>query len=129
MVTNRERGENVFGKATWQSVTVTTPPTTTGGTAYTTAITLNKPNTEQSMIFWHLDDTAGVLATGITGASGVAGSRVLLDSTTDFNVGRIISGSSGTAGIVFSSTGTSTAVLTLVLMNGVVIAGSTTIFT
>lgn len=129
MVEQRTRGESVFGKVTFQGMTVTTPPTTTGGTVYNTAINLTNPITEQSMIFWHLDDTAGVLATGITGASGDGNSRVFPDSTTDFNRGRIITSSTGGAGIALTSTGTSTAVLKLVLMNGIHITGSTTVFT
>lgn len=129
MPQDRTRGESVFGKVTFQTMTVTTPPTTTGGTAYTTVINMNHPVTEQTMFFWHLESTAGVLATGITGASGVSGVTVIPDSTVDYNCGRVITGSTGLASMVFSSTGTSTAVLKLVLMNGVVVTGSTTIFT
>ena len=91
----------------------------------------------RGMAYWWLEDTAGALldatagGVSITGSSAIsANTLVLHNSTVGPHVsGVVISNSTGDVGIVFTSTGTSTARLFYALPTGLLIAGSTLIFT
>lgn len=78
---------------------------------------------------YHLESTAGALSGGVTGSSAGANGLVMPDSTTVFNRGKIVTNDSGVAVLRLTSTGTSTARLFIHLPSGVVVAGSTVVFT
>jgi len=144
-VEDRHEGNQVFARAEIRNLAVTIPTigtVTVSAQEYTVPITMSSGggNLNDSsgtfMVWYHLDDTAGVLATEITGASGAAaGIRVFPDVGTSgvtaqpFATGRVLSNSTGDLGMVITSTGTSTARLFLTLMNGSLVTGSTLIFT
>lgn len=80
---------------------------------------------------YHLESTAGdVSGQGVvTGSSAGANGIVFPDSTTVFNRGKIITDSNGLARIRLTSTGTTSVVLHIHLPSGLVVTGSTVVFT
>jgi len=128
-----------LGDPTFAAVTVDT-----GGDCniYDVPITLNVATandsantTQRASVWYHIEDTAGLLLAGSAAfLSGSSGGRngavnVFPSSTANYSHGRIVATSTGGATMRITSTGDSTGRLFITLANGLVVAGSTIIFT
>lgn len=127
MVQKRYRGHVVIGRNTLQD-TPTFGTITNSCDVYTVPITLGEQQRISSAT-WIVTDSAGVLHTGLTGASGDSGTTVVPNSTTNYASGTVLSTTTGYAGIILTSTGTSTARLIVGTASGQITTGTPFAFT